>query len=111
MLKIALLARENTVIRHYTGLAVSTVAYENGETHTYRNTNYLLDPQSKYYCADACGMKTGTTKKAGSCLMSLFHNGEGYVLIGVFGCPKYEDRFADALQLYALYGGKENSSA
>ena len=49
-------------------------------------------------------MKTGTTKKAGSCLMSLFHNGDGYILIGIFGCPKYEDRFADALQLYARYG-------
>ena len=49
-------------------------------------------------------MKTGTTKKAGSCLMALFHNGEGYILIGVFGCPLYEDRFSDALQLYALYG-------
>ena len=105
MLSIALLVREQPLIRHYTGLAESTVTYENSETHTYRKTNFLLQPDSKYYHPDACGMKTGTTKKAGSCLMSLFHNGEGYVLIGVFGCPKYEDRFADALQLYALYGG------
>ena len=104
MLSIALLAMEHPLLRHYSSLSKASVMYENGETHTYHSTNYLLQPDSKYYCPDACGMKTGTTKKAGSCLMSLFHNGEGYILIGVFGCPKYEDRFADALQLYALYG-------
>lgn len=104
MLAIALLAMNQPLLRHYSSLSKTSVMYENGETYTYRSTNYLLQPESKYYCADACGMKTGTTKKAGSCLMSLFHNGEGYILIGVFGCPQYEDRFADALQLYALYG-------
>jgi D-alanyl-D-alanine carboxypeptidase (penicillin-binding protein 5/6) len=104
MLTIALLVMEQPLLRHYTGIATANVMYENGETYVYRSTNYLLQPESQYYCADACGMKTGTTKKAGSCLMSLFHNGEGYVLIGIFGCPRYEDRFADALQLYALYG-------
>lgn len=104
MLTIALLAMEHPLLRHYCGLSKTSVMYENGETHTYHSTNYLLQPTSQYYCADACGMKTGTTKKAGSCLMSLFHNGEGYILIGIFGCPKYEDRFADALQLYARYG-------
>lgn len=104
MLAIALLAMEQPLLRHYSSLSKTSVMYDNGETHTYRSTNFLLQPDSKYYCPDACGMKTGTTKKAGSCLMSLFHNGEGYILIGVFGCPKYEDRFADALQLYAIYG-------
>lgn len=104
MLAIALLAMNQPLLRHYSSLSKTSVMYENGETYTYSSTNYLLQPDSGYYCADACGMKTGTTKKAGSCLMSLFHNGEGYILIGVFGCPQYEDRFADALQLYALYG-------
>lgn len=104
MLSIALLAMEQPLLRHYSSLSKASVMYDNGETYTYQSTNYLLQPDSQYYCPDACGMKTGTTKKAGSCLMSLFHNGEGYILIGVFGCPKYEDRFADALQLYALYG-------
>lgn len=104
MLSIALLAMEQPLLRHYSSLSKTSVMYDNGETYTYRTTNFLLQPDSKYYCPDACGMKTGTTKKAGSCLMSLFYNGEGYLLIGVFGCPKYEDRFADALQLYAMYG-------
>lgn len=104
MLSIALLAMEQPLLRHYSSLSKTSVMYENGETYTYRSTNFLLHPESKYYCPDACGMKTGNTKKAGSCLLSLFHNGEKYILIGVFGCPNYEARFADALQLYALYG-------
>jgi len=104
MLSIALLAMEQPLLCHYSSLSKASVMYDNGETYTYRSTNFLLQPDSQYYCPDACGMKTGTTKKAGSCLMALFHNGEGYLLIGVFGCPKYEDRFADALQLYAMYG-------
>lgn len=106
LLRIALLVMEQPLLRHYTGIAESQVMYENGETYTYRSTNYLLQPDSPYYCPDACGMKTGTTKAAGSCLMALFHNGEGYILMGILGCPEYEDRFRDALQLYALYGGK-----
>lgn len=104
LLQIALLVMDEPVIRHSFGLTEASIMYENGETHTYKSTNYLMHPTSQYYCPDACGMKTGTTKKAGSCLMSLFYNGERYILIGVLGCPEYEDRFADALQLYALYG-------
>lgn len=106
LMKMALLVLEHPLLRHCTGLSEATVMYENGEYYTYRSTNYLLQPQSAYYCPDALGMKTGTTKAAGSCLMALFHNGDGYILIGILGCPQYEDRFRDALQLYALYGGK-----
>lgn len=104
MLRIALLVMEQPLLLHYTSITQGVVMYENGESYQYKSTNFLLHPESEYYCPDACGMKTGTTKKAGSCLMALFHNGEGYILIGVFGCPEYEDRFSDALQLYALYG-------
>lgn len=104
LLTIALLAKDHPLLRHYSSLGTASVMYDNGETHTYQSTNFLLLPQSKYYCPDACGMKTGTTSKAGSCLMSLFHNGEKYILIGILGCPKYEDRFVDALELYARYG-------
>ena len=104
LLQIALLVMEQPILRHYTGLAQVSVMYENGEFYTYRSTNYLLQPESEFYTSEACGMKTGTTKAAGSCLVALFHNGEHYILIGVLGCPQYEDRFRDARQLYALYG-------
>ena len=104
LLGMATLAMEQPLLRHYSSVAEARVMYENGEFYTYKSTNWLLIPTSAYYHPDACGMKTGTTNAAGSCLMALFHNGERYILIGVLGCPKYEDRFADALYLYEKYG-------
>ena len=105
LLRMALLVMEHPLLRHYTGISEARVMYENGEFYTYKSTNWLLQPNSDYYSPDACGMKTGTTKAAGSCLMALFHNGDEYILMGVLGCPKYEDRFSDALFLYEKYGG------
>ncbi len=104
MLTIGLLVMEHPLLRHYTSLPQSTVVFGDGTVHTYENSNLLLQPDSRFYSPDACGMKTGTTIKAGSCLMALFHNGRGYVLVGVFGCPEKDARYRDVLQLYAMYG-------
>lgn len=104
MLTLGLLVMEHPLLRHCTGMTKATVTFEDDTVREYKNSNFLLQTDSKFYSPDACGMKTGTTKKAGSCLMALFHNGEGYVLIGIFGCPEQEDRYRDALQLYAMYG-------
>lgn len=65
----------------------------------WKNTNELINPVSEYYCPYATGLKTGQTPSAGSCLLSSFDvEGKQYI-IGVFGCPEIEDRFADTLQL------------
>ena len=77
-----------------------------GDTVKWKNTNELIDPNSKYYCPYATGLKTGQTPYAGSCLLSSFHyEGKTYV-IGVFGCPEKEDRFDDTLQLFNETIGK-----
>ena len=56
---------------------VSTVEYELPATDLYRkndrimkNTNYLINPNSKYYLENAIGIKTGFTSQAGNCLIS-----------------------------------------
>lgn len=103
LLTIALGALENPLLRHYAGLYESHVSYENGESHRYVNTNFLLHPNSKYFCPDACGLKTGSTKQAGSCLLTLIYGEDGYRLIGVLGCPTYTSRFDDALLLYEYF--------
>ncbi len=103
MLKIARLAVENPTIRHYAGIAKSPVKFENGKALDWLNTNFLLHPESEYYCADACGLKTGSTSKAGACLIATFFVHDRYLIVGVFGCPSYEARFADALYLYEQY--------
>ncbi len=71
-----------------------------GDTVKWKNTNELVNPNSKYYCPYATGLKTGQTPYAGSCLLSSFdYEGKQYI-IGVFDCPEKDDRFDDTLQLF-----------
>lgn len=71
-----------------------------GETIDWKNTNKLIDSTSSYYCPYAVGLKTGQTPDAGSCLLSAFRMDGKELLIGVFGCPKEDDRFDDTIQLF-----------
>ena len=71
-----------------------------GQTIQWKNTNKLIDPTNSYYCPYAIGLKTGQTPSAGSCLLSAFRMNDTELLIGVFGCPKEDDRFDDTLQLF-----------
>ena len=101
--KISVLAMENATIRKYVGKATDSVTYESGQTITWSNTNELLHTNSKYYCADAVGLKTGTTTKAGNCLISAFPKDGGYLFVGVLGGKSYYGRYSDTLALYNLY--------
>ena len=100
---VSVLAMENATIRRYVGKAKDSVTYESGQTITWSNTNELLHASSKYYCAEAVGLKTGTTTKAGNCLVSAFPKDGGYLFIGVLGGASYYGRYKDTLALYNLY--------
>ena len=96
---LGMLALEDPVIMQYAGVATDSVTIS-GETKQWKNTNELIHADSEYYCPYAIGLKTGQTPSAGSCLLSAFeYDGTTYI-IGVFGCPQPEDRFADTLQLF-----------
>jgi len=102
LVTIAKLAMDNSTIAKYAVTTSAEVTFASG-TKQWHNTNFLIDPASDYYCAYATGLKTGQTPAAGSCLLSSFDvDGSRYV-IGVFGCPEIEDRFADTLQLFNEY--------
>lgn len=100
---VSVLAMENPTIRKYVGKATDYVTYESGQSYSWSNTNELLHQSSKYYCADAVGLKTGTTAKAGNCLISAFPKDDGYLFIGVLGGASYYGRYKDTLLLYNLY--------
>ena len=109
------LAMENTTIMRYANLShdsvmVASINQEEstltGQPKEWKNTNALIDPASPYYCPYAVGLKTGQTPTAGSCLLSAFASPMGNYIIGVFGCPEVEDRFADTLQLFNRTIGK-----
>ena len=90
--------KDETVLKN-AGTAREKIALKSGEKE-WHNTNALVDPESPYYCEKAVGLKTGQTPSAGSCLLSAFQMDGRNLLIGVFGCPEEEDRFADTLQLF-----------
>ena len=96
---LGMLSLEDPVLMDYAATATDTVTIS-GEAKEWKNTNALIHRDSQYYCPYAIGLKTGQTPSAGSCLLSAFECGGTTLIIGVFGCPEVEDRFADTLQLF-----------
>ena len=87
------------------------VRFVSGQTITWTNTNYLLDPSSKYYCPYAIGMKTGSTSLAGKCLIAAVQiDGEEYISV-VSGCEKEKDRYQSSLDLFGLVLPEAEASA
>jgi D-alanyl-D-alanine carboxypeptidase (penicillin-binding protein 5/6) len=67
----------------------------------WENTNFLIHPDNDFYCSYAKGLKTGNTSLAGKCLLSAFNYEGRKIVIGVFGCPDYDDRFIDTLYIFS----------
>ena len=104
---IARCAMSNPHILDACGKYAQTISYKDstGKTvyKTLMNTNYLLNPDSSYYTPEAVGMKTGSTNAAGKCVLSLFRDGDHYVIIGVFGCSADRYRWQDSRALWEYY--------
>lgn len=76
------------------------VVFETGENITWTNSNKLLDPDSRYYSENAVGIKTGTTVKAGNCLIAAFRKNEKTYISIVMGCFTNNERYRLTLKLY-----------
>ena len=98
LVTIAKLAMETPAVMKYAVVPSQEITL-GGELKKWENTNQLVVPTSKYYCAYATGLKTGQTPSAGCCLLSSFDIEGNKYIIGVFGCPEIPDRFEDTLQL------------
>lgn len=69
-----------------------------GERIALINTNQLLNRNSEYYCANALGLKTGSTDLAGKCLAALVNvSGREYIIVSV-GNLDEEQRYQSVLQ-------------
>lgn len=83
--------------------AYKTVNFSAGGYATWTNNNYFVIPQSNYYDPNALGMKTGTTEKAGYCLISAFkRNSKTYICLAM-GCNTDLDRFELTKKLIESY--------
>ena len=91
MYLIAKKALENDVIRQISSKYGKTMPATNESDIRYLyNTNPLLNSYSYYYYEGAVGLKTGTTDKAGCCLISsATKDGYTYISIAMKGNDKY----------------------
>ncbi len=70
-----------------------------GQHVTYCNTNELINPESQYYYQCATGLKTGNSKKAGSCLVSSAYIDNDLYICVIMGSTE-EGRWTDSLTLF-----------
>ncbi len=70
-----------------------TVTIASGEVFDWLNSNWLLHSDHPYYDQHAIGLKTGNTRAAGKCLISVFEiEGKKYISI-ILGCATDEQRY------------------
>ena len=80
-------------------LPQSQIVSEEGKSIPLSNTNKMLHSESSYYNEDVAGVKTGTTNKAGNCLVSVFTVGQDRYLCIVMN-SSYYGKFTDTQKLF-----------
>ena len=95
-------AMEYEVIREIVATPEKWVMFASGENITWRNSNSLLHPENSYYHPGAVGMKTGTTNKAGNCLLSVIEQDGVLYIAVVAGSPTRSGRYEDTHKLLEL---------
>ena len=99
---VAALALQDPIVSKYIGMQQDSVVFESGQHITWYNTNRLLNPDSPYYTPWAVGMKTGSTKEAGNCLLAAFEKDGRQIIVGIFGAESKTERYEDALRLLEI---------
>ncbi len=102
LLLIAKAAYNEPVIREIVKQEQVTETID-GRTLTWENTNFLLRPESEWYCPQVVGMKTGFTDEAGYCVIVAVEQAEDVYLLAVMGSPSNEERWHTVHQFLDAY--------
>ena len=99
--RIARVFLDDPVLAEICGLPTAKITSEQGKTVSLKNTNRMLLESSEYYNEAVAGVKTGTTNRAGNCLVSVFTiDGERYLCVVMNS--SYYGKFTDTQRLYDL---------
>ena len=103
--KISAYCMKNSTFRSIVSMKNCTINKTNkSDVRTYKNTNDLLNPSSKYYIAECVGIKTGYTSQAKNCLISAFTKNKLNLISVVLGAPTLSSgdssRCIDSATLY-----------
>ncbi|MBQ6019173.1 MAG: D-alanyl-D-alanine carboxypeptidase [Clostridia bacterium] len=80
LLLLSKAAVENELIKRVCGAYRSNAYLADGNGVTWYNTNKMLNPNDAFYRPEATGLKTGSTKAAGSCIIVSFtRSGREYI--------------------------------
>ena len=101
ILKIAKVFLANPVLAEICHLPTAQITSGEGRSVFLSNTNKMLHEDSEYYNSAIAGVKTGTTSRAGNCLVSFFTiGGEQYICIVMHS--SYYGKFTDTQRLYDI---------
>lgn len=99
ILKIAKVFLDDPVLAGICGLPAARITSGEGKDVSLSNTNKMLHTDSAYFNGAVAGVKTGTTSRAGNCLVSVFTIGnERYLCIVMHS--SYDGKFTDTQALY-----------
>lgn len=90
---------DDAVLSEICGLPADRITSREGKTVSLKNTNKMLIGSSGYYNEHVSGVKTGTTSRAGNCLVSLFTIEHDRYLCVVMK-SSYYGKFTDTQKLY-----------
>lgn len=107
MIKIAKMSVESELIVRICSTASVDLKVESGETLSLKNSNLLVNENSKYYLPEAIGLKTGHTKRAGYCLVSAARIDGRLIITAIFGGESMYSRFDDATVLFDAVKNKD----
>ena len=104
ILKMTRVFLSDPLLAEICGLPAAKITSEEGKTVSLKNTNKMLIGNSGYYNGDVAGVKTGTTSRAGNCLVSVF-TVEGGTYICIVMKSSYYGKFTDTQKLYEVCAG------
>lgn len=104
ILKVAKVFLANPLLAEICGLPTDRITSEEGKSVSLSNTNKMLHTDSQYYNESVAGVKTGTTSRAGNCLVSVFTvDGEQYLCVVMNS--SYYGKFTDTQTLFDVCAG------
>ena len=101
ILKIAKVFLDQPVLAEICRLPKDRIVSAEGKIVSLSNTNKMLHGESPYYNGSVAGVKTGTTNKAGNCLVSVFTVGDERYLCVVMN-SSYYGKFTDTQKLFEI---------
>lgn len=103
LLKMTLYALKQPLIAELVATEQVTTTFLSGQTKTWKNSNRLMQSDSKYAYQGICGVKTGTTGAAGNCLISCATRDDGRkILCILLGAETDALRYEESIELLNL---------